>query len=145
MGTENRLADLCAAAELMQYRELMQEEQKKVGNNTLLLDPIILLRPSLLKHSSRRPPSPRLNNTSSRPTPRSLLGINIISRVLISYTYRSRLALPRLPATPASSSRNIFLARRAWGWAPTLVRSAWLLQCRLISWPLRPCRLLCRR
>ena len=42
MGTENRLADLCAAAELMQYRELMQEEQKKVGNNTLLLDPIIL-------------------------------------------------------------------------------------------------------
>ncbi|CAG5111371.1 Oidioi.mRNA.OKI2018_I69.chr2.g5687.t1.cds [Oikopleura dioica] len=29
MGTENRLADLCAAAELMQYRELMQEEQKK--------------------------------------------------------------------------------------------------------------------
>jgi hypothetical protein len=28
MGTENRLADLCAAAELMQYREQVLDEQK---------------------------------------------------------------------------------------------------------------------
>lgn len=36
MGTENRLADLCAAAELMQYREQVLDEQKSLAAQTQL-------------------------------------------------------------------------------------------------------------
>jgi len=35
MGTENRLADLCAAAELMQYREQVLDEQNKIAQTQL--------------------------------------------------------------------------------------------------------------